>query len=348
MTDPAFTLLTRSLVNDAGNTLLALDENTPLSELPRLAQFPLLSIVTNRYDIWQSARQIGLNCEFSDFDFSSYPGKSFAQIGFRVAKERPVTHHLINNAVRLLTPGGKLLLTGAKNEGIKSYGKRAAVLFQVNPDIAKRGNVYLACITQSGDAIGDLLDNNSYSELRPEVTLDSSVLYSKPGVFGWDKVDQGSRLLADNLAEFIQQFETPPKDILDLGCGYGYLSVMAHGLVKASFIATDNNAAAVASCRKNFVALGISGKVIADHCANNIAKRFDAVLCHPPFHRGFDTEQKLTEQFVAAAYSRLKPNGKALFVANQFVPLEKQGEKCFSVIKRVAENSSYKVVLFQR
>lgn len=341
--DRAFALLANAMAKSPDTTLLALDENI---RAPDLARIPRQSkLITNRYEIRDAAKAAGLDCDFSDFDFSAYPEDHFTQVAFRVAKEKPVTHHIINQAARLLAPGGRLLLSGAKNEGIKSYAKSAATLLQTSATISKEGTVYLAVIEKVRYCRDDLLDDKNYTQLRPAVTTADTTFYSKPGIFGWNKIDQGSLLLTKTLPDFFNLFATPPTTILDLGCGYGLLSVMASQWVTATFVATDNNAAAVVSCKKNFSNFGIAGEVIADDCARNISQKFTAVLCHPPFHRGFDTEGQLTEDFIQAASVHLKAGGMALFVANQFVPLESVGAKYFSTATRIAEDKSFKVVL---
>ena len=347
MTDPAFLLLTQTLDKPGQQTLLVLDENISATGLPLLRSLANTSLITNRFDIRQQCEALGLACRFNDFDFSHFPADSFSQIGFRIAKEKSLTHYLINNAVRLLAETGTLLLSGGKNEGIKTYGKNAAGLFQSELQLCKRGGVYLATLKKTRETSGRLLDSKDYSHLRPAVELDGIAFYSKPGVFGWNKIDQGSLLLAEQLGTFFAEFPTPPKTILDLGCGYGFLSIMANRVCPVEFTATDNNAAAIASCEKNFAEHQIKGSVIPGNCAGGIKEQFDAVLCHPPFHQGFDTDSALTGRFLHAARDHLTANGRALFVANRFVPLEKTGQARFGYSKKIAENNSFKVVLFQ-
>jgi 16S rRNA (guanine1207-N2)-methyltransferase len=175
-------------------------------------------------------------------------------------------------------------------------------------------------------------------------------LFSKPGLFGWNKVDQGSAFLADVLTDFFQHLGTEPKQILDLGCGYGYLSLMASKHTNASIVATDNNAAAIAACSKNFSEFGVRGEVVAGNCADNINEKFDAVLCNPPFHQGFNTDNVLTQCFVDSSYQHLNQGGKALFVANRFVPIERCAERLFKTgnIEKIAENKRFKLLLLSK
>ena len=136
--------------------------------------------------------------------------------------------------------------------------------------------------------------------------------------------------------------------MLDLGCGYGFLSVNAHQKGVDSILATDNNAAAVIACQQNFDRLGIKGAVVADDCAANQDERFDLVLCNPPFHQGFSVEGELTDRFLARAARLTARNGMALFVTNMFIPLERKAKGVFAGVDTFADNGSFKLVRLTR
>ena len=346
MTNPDFRLLMQHLSGEK-KTLLIADENlrdTPLAMLP-----DDVVVLSNRFDLHQQACAAGLNAHFSDFDFSVFPQQHFDQILYRVSKEKPVVHHIINHAKKLLATGGELVLVGGKNEGLKTYAKKAGEYFSGDTKSLKQGQLYSAIIIKHDTSEGAALDDKDYAELRPEITVNNLSFYSKPGVFGWDKVDQGSAFLVELLAEFLQLFPQPPKNILDLGCGYGHLSVMLHQQLPTAVItATDNNAAAIEACKKNFQQHNVSGAVIAADCAEHISGSFDAVICNPPFHQGFDTDGRLTDRFIQASHNCLASGGRALFVVNRFVPLERKAEAVFNRAKLMAENRGFKIILLQK
>jgi 16S rRNA (guanine1207-N2)-methyltransferase len=332
----------------SGPQLMIADENlkgTSLQALPT----DNIALITNRFELNEQAISAGFNSMFNDFDFSGFADNHFEQILYRVSKEKLVTHHIINNARRLIKPGGTLILVGKKNDGIKAYTNKAGHYFGCKVKPKKQGSAYIAVIQKQTTETPTLNDGN-YPKLRSCLEINNNHVLSKPGLFGWNKIDQGSAFLADHLPDFFQYFQSKPKFILDLGCGYGYLSLMASTYINAKFIATDNNAAAIAACSKNFLAFGIDGEVIAGNCAQNINQRFDAVLCNPPFHSGFGTDSQLTQQFVTSSYEHLNPGGKALFVANRFVPIESCAGKHTKLanIEKIAENKSFKLVLVSR
>ncbi len=344
--DGSVALLMQQLQSLSGQCLLIADENWPNTSWTKIKNLThcTISLVSNRFDVARSATAAGLECQFNDWDFSAYPDHSFDALLFRVSKERASSHHIINQAVRLLKPRGTLLLTGEKNDGIKSYVKQACKLFGDRSLGEKQGNCYLGqiCLQSLG---GERLDDKDYARLRTLKSASEHAYISKPGIFGWDKIDRGSAFLIEHLAEFFQSFDHPPETVLDLGCGYGYLACEAsrHGFNKVS--ATDNNAAALSAVAANFASqLNIDYAVIAGDAGDMVEGRFDSLLCNPPFHQGFSIDGGLTNKFLEGSKRLLNPMGRALFVVNTFIPLEQKAKQYFNRVEVLANNGSFKLI----
>ncbi|WP_347329536.1 methyltransferase [Marinimicrobium locisalis] len=321
------------------NRLWCLDENSA-------ARFPsagseTLTVISNRWDAAEQARRAGLTALFSDFDEQALDHACFDRVYCRVPKEKPLAHHLINLAGRQLKPGGELVLCGHKAEGTKTYISKAARYLGASNKAHKQGELYTARLTR-GDALGAVLPDNDYPQARPIADYQGITLYSKPGLYGWQKIDRGSELLWLQAQPILEQQR--PDTLLDLGCGYGYLGLMTKALPLKRRVMTDNNAAAVAMARLNAERNGVNAEVVADDCALHIDETFDAVLCNPPFHQGFTTRGDLTERFLHSAHQHLKPEGIALFVVNQFIPLERKAQGLFSRIETLSDNEGFKVV----
>src|SRR5690606_31431744 len=248
-----------------------------------------------------------------------------------------------NRAAALLAPGGRLVLVGAKQEGIKTFAKSLAARLGGESHTEKHGALYRAELTH-GSPAGDPLDDRDYDHLRPLFALGGKPVLSKPGLFGWDRIDPGSALLATALDDFLAGFRQPPARLLDLGCGYGYLSLVAAAKGGFAITATDNCAAALLACRGNFTALGIAGEVVAADAGDALPGPFDAVLCNPPFHQGFQAERGLTEKFLASTRRLLAPKGRALFVVNGFVPLESLAAGLFGGVRVLDNDGRFKVI----
>lgn len=339
--DDALNLLLNLLRNEVDPCLWIADEH--VAGLQQIPVNPVAEVISNRFDVAESLKAAGWNSQFSDLDFSHINEQSLSAVYFRLAKEKPLVNHVINQATRILKPGGRLIISGDKQQGIKTYTKNAGQCLNGEVKIKKHGKNYLASISR-GQLTNEPLDDKNYVKLRNVLQYQTLDIYSKPGQFGWDKLDKGSLLLAQQFA--MLQLNSP-STILDLGCGYGLLSSAAHQhWPNAKISATDNNAAALISCQHNFKQQAITGEVIAANCAASIHKQHELILCNPPFHQGFAVENDLTEQFIATAKRLCQPNGSALFVVNAFIPLERIAKKYFTQQQLLVNDGHFKVFRF--
>ena len=334
--------LQQYLRDHEGDGLWVLDEN--LASFAPSTPMQNLSLLSNRFDIHTEMSTKGWKIEYSDFDFKSWPDQSLDRIYYRVSKEKPVVHHIINQAARCLKEEGQLILLGAKNEGTKTYFDKARKLLGEGELIKGGKGAFVGILISSGAAMTELLDDKDYDQKRKIAELDGQPLISKPGVFGWDKVDLGSAYLAENLNSVYRRLNSAKPRVLDLGCGYGYLSLRTWQLGAKQIIATDNNAAAVISCRENFRKWSVDGEVVADNCGLSIDQKFDLVICNPPFHQGFSVDGGLTDRFLSMASKRLASDGQAAFVVNLFIPLERKAKGLFAEIETFSDNGSFKLV----
>ncbi len=345
MHDQAFATLLSSLQQGDSTTLWIADENA----LDTVSSIPVrdnLQLLTNRYDVEQAARLAGHQVTFSDFDFSPYGERCFQRIVYRISKEKPVVHHVLNHAARLLVPGGQLLIAGLKNEGVKTFIEKCRLHFG-NGSSGKHGVAYLGSFTRNADTPETAwLDDQDYASLRLIQTPDLEFL-SKPGLFGWQKVDRGSAFLLQQLPLALDCFVTLPQSMLDLGCGYGYLTLMSRHLPWSRRVATDNNAAALLAMSANALRIGMDVHVVADDAGASLRESFDLVLCNPPFHQGFVVEGEMTDKFLRNTRRLLSATGMALFVVNVFIGLEQKAASVFSSVNTLANNGSFKVVMLR-
>lgn len=343
MADPLLTALWRQLHDLPGPHLVIADENcrdAPWSLLP-----PGCRVLSNRWDVAEQARAADLDSRFSDFEFSLWeePPRSIA---YRVSKEKPLVHYVINEARRGLPIDGHLLLAGEKSEGIKSYASKGAALFGQDARARKEGKQYFCHLQQRAARMTTaLLDDQDYRTIREVACQHGVRIFGKPGLFGWDRIDAGSALLVAQLPELLGQ--TAFERLLDLGCGSGYLAAQAAPYAR-EIVATDNNAAALAVAAHTFAANGIEASVVAGDCGDRVEPAFDLILCNPPFHQGFDHSGDLTRRFLHAAAQLLSPGGQALFVVNAFIGLEALAADCFGDCQAVARDRSFKVIRLRR
>ncbi|PSL10515.1 16S rRNA m(2)G 1207 methyltransferase [Marinobacterium halophilum] len=321
-------------------TLWLVDENIQLDT----AANPQVHVIGNRLDVIERLQAQHWQAQFSDFDLSAYAEGHFAQVLYRVSKEKPVVHYLISEAKRLLATGGSLILLGDKGEGIRTYARKAeACLGGVRQERKLGGDSWCAEIT-AAYAPGTCPEHQDYTALRQVCSDQHHQYVSKPGLFGWNKVDRGSALLIEHLPAMLEAPLPFRGSVLDLGCGFGYLAINAAG-PESRLVCTDNNAAALQACRYNLNQAGLNGaEVIATNAGDRLQPDFELILCNPPFHSGFSVDGDLTDRFLHSAQRLLAVNGTACFVVNQHIPLERKAAGLFADIVTYMDSGQFKLV----
>ena len=347
MNDQAFALLARAINQCQQRALWVVDENTAAEDLALIVPNDCITVLTNRFDLAQVLQQRGLITQLSDFSADTFIPASFSAVFYRIGKEKSQVHHIINLAGQLLEPRGILWLAGYKQEGMQTYAKKATAYLGHKAEQQRLSAAALVSVVRA-ETTADPLDDRGYT-VQQTLALGTVDVVSKPGIFGWRKVDAGSAFLIGQLPMLLEQYPGDRQRLLDLGCGYGYLSVMAHQLLAASIpgltiTATDNNIAATTLCSENFQRLGIAGEVVLDHCGASLGNEYDLILCNPPFHRGQDVERGLTTLFLHSMQRLLQPEGLALVVVNSFIPLEKLADTLFSRVDQLANNRQFKLI----
>lgn len=341
MTDSTLLQLLQHRADPALPTLLVLDENA--GALPPNT-FVDAQVVTNRIDVCTKARALGWPCEFSDFRFDALTPRAGRAL-YRISKEKRVVEHVLQSLWALLPIGGELRCAGYKGEGIKTFAKRAAEAWQSEPVLERgHGNLHLYSFTKSGPEAMPL-NEADYHALQPIGSCQGRQVYSKPGTFAWDRFDEGSSFLLEHLPAFLERGPLARR-ALDLGCGNGLLALALLDAGCAQVSATDNNAAALAACAFNLQnhPRGATACSVAADCGAGIDETFDLVVCNPPFHQGFGVEQDMTDRFLQATARLLTTRGRALFVVNSFIPLERKAAALFASAERIADNRRFKLV----
>ena len=153
-------------------------------------------------------------------------------------------------------------------------------------------------------------DKNLKSEVRElSYKYDSSffIFYSDNGVFSKKGIDYGSRLL---LETYLKN-DKDSKDVLDVGCGYGFLGIMIGLINKANVDMIDVNKRAVHLTNRNIKRYkDFKGHAFISDAYENVTKKYDVVITNPPIRVGKD---KLLE-ILFSACEHLKENGTLYFV----------------------------------
>lgn len=242
-------------------------------------------------------------------------------------------------AAARLPADGRLLLLGHRDRGAKRYEKLAAGLFR-SSEVSRRdsGTRLLECRAP--------LREQAEPEPLLSFTAAGLELQSLKGVFAAGKLDPGTAQLLEALGP---TGWLSGRRVLDPGCGYGLLGLLA-AAAGADCVAVDDDLAAVRSTRLNAERLGLSASLTALHSDLDAelgsVERFDTVLMNPPFHVGRGVRLELPRAFIRAARRRLRPGGELWLVANRALPYE-QLLADWSEFRTVRDEAGFKVLRAQ-
>jgi 16S rRNA (guanine1207-N2)-methyltransferase len=143
-------------------------------------------------------------------------------------------------------------------------------------------------------------------------------LFTLSGIFSWKKVDNASRLLAENMKVY------PGDKVLDMGCGYGILGIVA-SLMGADVTFVDVNERAIKVTKKNLEDMGIKGSVVKSNVYNKVKGMFHSVITNPPVAAGFSVCSKI----IIEAKEHLLDGGRLQLVARH----NKGGDRLMNLMR---------------
>lgn len=177
-------------------------------------------------------------------------------------------------------------------------------------------------------------------EIKATLRGKDFLFHSRPGVFAKNDVDQGSKLL-------IETMEIRPSDtILDLGCGYGPIGLVAATLAtQGRAVLIDANLRAVRLAEENIKinSVGNARALLSDGLEAVAHQQFTVVLSNPPASAGLE----IFVEFCQGAFTCLKPQGKLYFVTQARLKeaVKRVFEKVFGNFEIAARNNKYLVSL---
>ena len=155
-------------------------------------------------------------------------------------------------------------------------------------------------------------DENLKSEYRniiykyKDLTLNFT---SDLGVFSKDRVDFASKLLLETY------FENGKKNInvLDVGCGYGFIGITLSKIMESKVDMIDVNKRAVHLSNINIKNNNANANAFISDIYENIDKKYDCIITNPPIRAGKSVYMNIIEN--AAEY--LTDDGELWFVMNK-------------------------------
>lgn len=272
--------------------------------------------------------------------------ESFDLVLSHLPRERMVQEELIQGAAWALRPGGRFYLVASTRAGIKGAIACAHRVFGRCTVVRQKKGHHVALAAKPAGLRVCPLPDDYVTRL---VMLDGveTALVSKPGVFAWDRLDEGT-------AALVGAMEVGTGDcVLDLGCGTGLLGLAAARRLTrllspagGGVVLVDADVRAVESARRTLAANGVANaEVLLSDCASAVLdRRFDVVITNPPFHQGVGVDYEVARQFVRDTARVLRRGGRLFLVANRFLRYADLIRETFGAVDVAYADNRYHVL----
>lgn len=246
----------------------------------------------------------------------------------------------IADAVERVATGGLVLVAGSTDDGIASLRKRLEKLVALEGSLPKHHGVVFWF--QRPVAAASIVE-----ALRPGPMLVDGRFATAPGMFSYDRIDAGSRLLAECLPEGAKGVAA------DFGAGWGYLSShlaeRTEGLDAIDLYEADYES--LEAAKKNLAGLPNPprlGFFWHDLVSEKVARTYDLIVMNPPFHQGRAAEPGIGQAMIKAASGALKPGGRLLMVANRGLPYDQPLKAAFKDVRELRNEAGFRVFAARR
>ena len=163
---------------------------------------------------------------------------------------------------------------------------------------------------------------------------------SSDKLFSPRNVDIGTLYMIDEV-----NFENENK-ILDLGCGYGFVGILAAKIIgEDKVVMCDIDTEAVEMSKHNAVLNNVENiNIIQSDGLKNIAdKDFSMILSNPPYHTDFS----VAKHFIESGFYKLALNGKFIMVTKRLDWYKNKLSSVFGGVK-VKEKNGYYIFISEK
>ncbi|MEI0558084.1 class I SAM-dependent methyltransferase [Brachyspira intermedia] len=163
---------------------------------------------------------------------------------------------------------------------------------------------------------------------------------SSDKLFSPRNIDIGTLSMIDEV-----NFENESK-ILDLGCGYGFVGILAAKIIgEDKVVMCDIDTEAVEMSKHNAVLNDVSNiNIIQSDGLRNIAdKDFSMILSNPPYHTDFS----VAKHFIESGFYKLALNGKFIMVTKRLDWYKNKLSSVFGGVK-VKEKNGYYIFISEK
>jgi 16S rRNA (guanine1207-N2)-methyltransferase len=269
-------------------------------------------------------------------DFTPLKSAACGAALVHLPRGRDRQRELLRAAAAVLREGGKLVVVGARREGVKSAVKEAKRIFGQAGVVSHKGGYHAAMAYRPPGEFE--LPAVPFRRYNVVVDGEPTKLVSCPGVFAPDRLDVGA-------AALIRKMDIAPASLtLDLGSGTG-LAGLAAARRGARTISADVSARAAAATRRTLDANGFVDAEVYLCCGAAAVPdaEVDTVITNPPFHSGHDVDFEASQLFVREAARVLKAGGEVYLVANAFLDYGPWLKQSFRAVEVAWQDRKFRV-----
>ena len=155
-------------------------------------------------------------------------------------------------------------------------------------------------------------DENLKSEYRNIIYKYNDYTFnftSDLGVFSKDRIDFASKLLVETYFKYGRK----NINILDVGCGYGFIGITLSKIMNSNVDMIDVNKRAIHLTNINIKNLKANARVFLSNVYENVDKKYDVIISNPPIRAG----KKVYMDIILNAKNYLADSGEFYFVMNK-------------------------------
>ena len=262
-------------------------------------------------------------------------------------KSRKLARRWLIQAYNALMVGGYGYIAGPNSLGIKSIIKDASEIFGNSSILAyKKGNRIAQLVKNAKPApnpdwaFEPGIAPGTWVEFSISVSNHRFQIRSLPGVFSYDRLDEGTSMLL-SVCDIAKGAK-----VLDMGCGYGILGMFAAHQGAGWVDLIDNDLLAIAASKATLEQNQITNTtVIAGDLLSSIGtSKYDLILSNPPFHAGRAVDYQIAEAIIMQSFQALIQGGQIIIVANKFIQYDDLIKRTFGNVTVLASSGKFHVL----
>ena len=185
-----------------------------------------------------------------------------------------------------------------------------------------------------------MMDGCELRMLQAEILGQRVSLETRRGLFSPEHIDRGTLAMLSHVQI------APGMRILDLGCGYGVVGIVAAKIAgEENVFMSDADPMAVETARRNAERNGVGGVqvCVSDGFQSVDASGFDLILSNPPYQTDFS----VAKGFIEKGFNRLKIGGKLYMVTKRRAWYKNKMISVFGGVE-IRETDGYYVFIAER